>query len=44
LKNEIDLIIDWIRNYVKISGANGVVVGNSGGKDSAVVIGLCAKA
>ena len=44
MKNEIDLIIDWIRNYVKNSGAKGVVLGNSGGKDSAVVIGLCAKA
>ena len=44
MKNEIDLIINWIRNYVKNSGAKGVVVGNSGGKDSAVVIALCVKA
>lgn len=44
MENEINLIIDWIKNYVKSSGAKGVVVGNSGGKDSAVVIGLCAKA
>lgn len=44
MKNEINLVIDWIKNYVKNSGAKGVVVGNSGGKDSAVVIGLCAKA
>lgn len=44
MENEVDLIIDWIRDYVKCSGANGVVVGNSGGKDSAVVIALCVKA
>lgn len=44
MENEVNLIIDWIRNYVKISGAKGVVIGNSGGKDSAIVIGLCAKA
>lgn len=44
MKNEINLIIDWIRNYVKSSGSKGVVIGNSGGKDSAVVIALCVKA
>lgn len=44
MENEINLIVDWIRNYVKKSGAKGVVVGNSGGKDSASVIGLCVKA
>lgn len=44
MKYEINLVIDWIKNYVKNSGAKGVVIGNSGGKDSAVVIGLCTKA
>ena len=44
MENEINLVINWIKNYVKESGAKGVVIGNSGGKDSAVVIGLCAKA
>ena len=44
MENEINLVVDWIRTYVKNSGAKGVVVGNSGGKDSAVVIGLCVKA
>lgn len=44
MENEIDLIVQWIKNYVKSSGAKGVVIGNSGGKDSAVVIALCAKA
>lgn len=42
--NEVNLVIDWIKNYVENSGAKGVVIGNSGGKDSAVVIGLCSKA
>ena len=44
MENEVNLIIEWIKEYVKSSGARGVVIGNSGGKDSAVVIGLCTKA
>lgn len=44
MENEINLVINWIKNYIEKSGAKGVVIGNSGGKDSAVVIGLCAKA
>lgn len=44
MENEINLVINWIKNYVDKSGAKGVVIGNSGGKDSAVVIGLCTKA
>lgn len=44
MENEINLVINWIKNYVEESGAEGVVIGNSGGKDSAVVIGLCTKA
>ena len=44
MKNEVNLIIEWIKDYVKSSGAKGVVIGNSGGKDSAVVIALCVKA
>lgn len=44
MENEINLITNWIKNYVKNSGAKGVVIGNSGGKDSAVVIGLCVNA
>ena len=44
MENEINLIVDWIRTYVKNAGAKGVAVGNSGGKDSAAVIGLCVKA
>lgn len=44
MENEVNLVVDWIRNYVENSGAKGVVIGNSGGKDSAVVIALCVKA
>lgn len=44
MENEVNLVINWIKKYVKNSGAKGVVIGNSGGKDSAVVIGLCTKA
>lgn len=44
MENEVNLVINWIKNYVEESGAEGVVIGNSGGKDSAVVIGLCTKA
>jgi len=43
-KNEVPNVINWIKNYVHNSGARGVVVGNSGGKDSAVVIALATKA
>ena len=41
---EVNKITNWIKNYVENSNAKGVVIGNSGGKDSAVVIGLCTKA
>lgn len=44
MENEINLVVDWIKNYIKNSGSKGVVIGNSGGKDSAVVIALCVKA
>jgi NAD+ synthase len=44
LIQEIDSVINWIREYVDNSGAKGVVVGNSGGKDSATVIALATKA
>ena len=44
MENEINLVVDWIKSYVESSGAKGVVIGNSGGKDSAVVIALCVKA
>ena len=44
LIKEAENAIEWIREYVNNSGAKGVVVGNSGGKDSAVVIAMATKA
>lgn len=40
LEKEVPRIIKNMREYLKESGAKGVVIGNSGGKDCAVVIGL----
>ncbi len=40
LKYEISRIIKHMKKYLKKSGARGVVIGNSGGKDCATVIGL----
>lgn len=39
----INHISQWLRNYARHAGANGFVVGISGGIDSAVVSALCAR-
>ena len=44
LSKEVEDITKWIKNYVEKSHSEGVVVGNSGGKDSATVIALSTKA
>ena len=44
LRVELNNAILWIRNYVKNAGAKGVVLGLSGGKDSAVVLAMAVKA
>ena len=44
MTKELEHRLNWIRDYVKKTGCTGVVVGESGGKDSAVVTALCAKA
>lgn len=44
LIKEAENAIKWIGNYVEKTGAKGVVVGNSGGKDSATVIAMATKA
>jgi len=44
IEKEVEQITKWIKEYVEISHAKGVVVGNSGGKDSATVIALATKA
>lgn len=43
-KKETNKIIDFIRNYYKENNLGGVVIGISGGKDSAVVAALFCKA
>lgn len=40
IENEVTKITNWIKEYVETIKADGVVVGNSGGKDSATVIAL----
>ena len=37
-------IVEWIKNIVSDSGADGIVLGLSGGVDSAVVGALCKRA
>lgn len=41
---ECENAIKWISKYVEKSGAKGVVVGCSGGKDSATVLAMAVKA
>ena len=44
LQEEMKNAIKWIKNYVQNSGAKGIVIGNSGGKDSATVLAMAVKA
>lgn len=44
IEKEAENAIKWIREYVEKVGAQGVVVGNSGGKDSATVLAMATKA
>lgn len=44
LINEAENAINWIKGYIEKTGAKGVVVGNSGGKDSATVIAMATRA
>lgn len=44
ISKEVNEITKWIKNYVTDTNADGVVIGNSGGKDSATVIALACKA
>ena len=41
---EANNAIQWIKKYVENAGAKGVVIGNSGGKDSATVLAMAVKA
>lgn len=44
LQQEMENAIRWIKYYVENSGAKGIVIGNSGGKDSATVLAMSVKA
>lgn len=44
IEEKVNYTIEWLREQVKISGTNGIVVGLSGGIDSAVVGNLIKKA
>lgn len=44
LNIKIDDVIKWVKDYIKKAGAKGIVVGLSGGKDSAVVTAIAVKA
>ena len=44
IEKEITKITKWIRKYIESAKADGVVIGNSGGKDSATVIALASTA
>ena len=44
LEKQAEGAVTWIKEYVKQIGAKGVIVGNSGGKDSATVIAMATKA
>ncbi len=44
VKQEVNNIVNSIKDYFKAAGKTKAVVGNSGGKDSAVVIGLLSMA
>ena len=44
LEQETQNAIEWIREYVEKIGANGIIIGNSGGKDSATVLAMAVEA
>lgn len=44
IEREVEEITKWIKEYVENAKADGVVIGNSGGKDCATVIALAQKA
>ena len=44
LEEEANNAIVWIKEYVEKSNVKGVVVGNSGGKDSATVLAMATRA
>lgn len=43
-KNEVEARVEWIKNILSKTGAKGIILGNSGGKDCTLVEILCRKA
>ena len=44
IKNEVDRIVNFIKNVIQESNTTGVIVGLSGGIDSTLTAGLCTRA
>ena len=44
MEQEVKKVIAWVKEYVEKTNAKGVVIGNSGGKDSATVIAIATEA
>lgn len=44
LQLEMEKAINWIKEYVEKTNSKGIVIGNSGGKDSATVLAMAVKA
>jgi len=44
MEQEVKKIVTWVKEYVEKSNAKGIVIGNSGGKDSAVVMAIAVNA
>lgn len=44
LRKEAENAISWIKEYAEKTNAKGIVIGNSGGKDSATVLAMAVKA
>jgi len=44
LEQEMNNAISWIKQYIECSNSKGIVIGNSGGKDSATVLAMAVKA
>lgn len=44
MEQEVKKVITWVKEYVQKSNAKGIIIGNSGGKDSAVTMAIAVNA
>lgn len=44
MEEEVKKVITWVKEYVTKSNAKGIIIGNSGGKDSATVLAIAVNA